>query len=134
MAAKRWLTAAEVENICVLWWYGKMIANSDMHLGNLSFHIRDATAGEPSLELTPAYDMLPMAFAPRTSGELPSALAAARIDGRVSNAAWRQALTMAESFLTQLREEPRFSDSFRPCLAALESHVRAAAVPIGRLG
>lgn len=115
---------------CLLHAFGTLIGNTDMHPGNLSF-VTDS--GRP-YALAPAYDMLPMAFAPRTSGELPSALAAARIDGRVSNAAWRQALTMAESFLTQLREEPRFSDSFRPCLAALESHVRAAAVPIGRLG
>ena len=72
MAAKRWLTAAEVERVGTLWWYGKLIANSDMHLGNLSFHIRDATAGEPSLELTPAYDMLPMRYAPLSGGEVPT--------------------------------------------------------------
>jgi hypothetical protein len=50
-----------------LWWYGRLIANTDMHLGNLSFQ---PAAGR--LRLAPAYDMLPMRYAPLAGGELPT--------------------------------------------------------------
>lgn len=45
-----------------------VIGNSDMHPGNLSF-VTDS--GRP-YELAPAYDMRPIAFAPRSSSELPA--------------------------------------------------------------
>jgi hypothetical protein len=46
--------------------FGHLIANTDMHPGNVSFHMRGTTV----LGLAPVYDMLPMAFAPR-HGHLP---------------------------------------------------------------
>ncbi len=45
--------------------FGELIANSDMHLGNLSFRLRGATLAG----LAPAYDMGPAAYAP-LNGEL----------------------------------------------------------------
>jgi len=58
-----WLPADDVTRVRRLWWFGRLIANSDMHDGNLSFR--------PGLCLAPAYDMLPMAYAPVRGGELP---------------------------------------------------------------
>lgn len=46
--------------------FGHLIANTDMHPGNLSFRMR----GTRLTGLAPVYDMLPMYFAPRY-GELP---------------------------------------------------------------
>lgn len=43
--------------------FGDLIANTDRHCGNVSFFMEEAEA--PVLALTPVYDMLPMAFAPR---------------------------------------------------------------------
>jgi biotin operon repressor len=51
--------------------FGSMIANTDRHFGNLSF-FWDLSTPRKKLTLTPAYDMLPMAFAPRGSGTLPA--------------------------------------------------------------
>lgn len=48
--------------------FGQLIANTDMHRGNLSF----VHQGELPLELAPIYDMLPMHYAPRSSGLIPS--------------------------------------------------------------
>ncbi len=45
--------------------YGKKIANTDMHLGNLSLEIT-----QTGFKLLPVYDMLPMKYAP-IGGELP---------------------------------------------------------------
>jgi serine/threonine protein kinase HipA of HipAB toxin-antitoxin module len=47
-----------------LYWFGRLIGNSDMHPGNLGFHLVDARP----LELAPAHDMLPMFLAPSRTG------------------------------------------------------------------
>ena len=48
----------------LLWAFGTLIGNSDMHSGNLSFV---AERGRP-YNIAPAYDMTPMALASRTGG------------------------------------------------------------------
>jgi hypothetical protein len=53
------LESDDVAAIERLWWFGRLIANDDMHLANLSFHV------ERTFRLAPTYDMLPMAYAPR---------------------------------------------------------------------
>ena len=47
-------------------WFGRLVGNTDMHLANLSFHVSPS-----ALSLTPTYDMLPMAYAPLSGGEVP---------------------------------------------------------------
>ncbi len=49
------------------WFFGKLIANTDMHAGNLSFRL----AASGKIELCPIYDMLPMRYAPLRGGEVP---------------------------------------------------------------
>ena len=49
-----------------LWCFGRLINNTDMHLGNLSFAI-DGNL----FRLLPLYDMCSMGFAPKSSGEVP---------------------------------------------------------------
>lgn len=48
-----------------LWWFGRLINNSDMHLGNLSFSIDGGV-----FRLLPVYDMCSMGFAPKSGGEV----------------------------------------------------------------
>lgn len=47
--------------------FGRLIGNTDMHFGNLSFFF---SLGAP-LSLAPVYDMLPMLYAPLTGDQLP---------------------------------------------------------------
>ncbi len=47
------------------WAFGMLIGNTDMHHGNLSFII--SLHGRP-YALAPAYDILPMGFAPKVGG------------------------------------------------------------------
>ena len=61
------LSSVEANNINILWWFGHLIANTDMHLGNLSFF-----PFPNKLSMAPVYDILPMAYAPLAGGELPS--------------------------------------------------------------
>lgn len=110
--------------------FGTLIGNTDMHPGNLSF-VTDS--GRPCA-LAPAYDMLPMAFAPRASGELPETLGAAVIDGSTPPEIWREAGELAGRYLQRLREEKAFSRPFAVCIAALEAHLARARQGIERLG
>ncbi len=59
----RWISEADIETVTRLWWFGKLIGNTDMHDGNLAFR--------PGLKLAPIYDMLPMLYAPNRGGEVP---------------------------------------------------------------
>jgi hypothetical protein len=52
-------------NMQVLWHFGKLIHNTDMHPGNLSFAIK----GE-GFSLLPVYDMCSMGFAPQGNAEV----------------------------------------------------------------
>lgn len=49
-----------------LWCFGRLINNTDMHLGNLSMAIEGNV-----FRLLPLYDMCSMGFAPKSSGEVP---------------------------------------------------------------
>jgi hypothetical protein len=112
--------------------FGTLIGNTDMHFGNLSFL---SDHGRP-YELAPAYDMLPMGFSPRRSGELPDALPEASIVSSVDNKLWAKALEVARDYLSKLqaaRDDGDFSERFWPCIIALERHISTAASKITRL-
>jgi len=105
-----WLPAEDVSRIRQLWWFGRLIANSDMHEGNLSFR--------PGLALAPAYDMLPMAYAPVRGGELPGY----RFDPpqpRPEDAeAWKAAAQAAIVFWQRCAADDRVCAAFREICAA----------------
>ena len=130
LLAERHISGQAHQAACLLHAFGTLIGNTDMHPGNLSF-VTDS--GRP-YQLAPAYDMLPMAFAPRSSGELPTTLPAAGFDSQISTIQWRQALALAQTFLSRLNSEPGFNPEFGECLTALEKHLQTAAERIGRLG
>lgn len=114
----------------LLWTFGTLIGNTDMHAGNLSFVSR---GGRP-YQLAPAYDMLPMGFAPRSSGAVVDALPSASLTAAVDGKTWREALHLAESFLAKVSDCAGFSGSFAPCVEAMRRHIEEAASRIARLG
>ncbi|ATV46088.1 type II toxin-antitoxin system HipA family toxin YjjJ [Pectobacterium sp. CHL-2024] len=113
-----------------LWAFGTLIGNTDMHHGNLSFI---SSHGRP-YHLAPAYDMLPMGFAPRSGGDIVDTLRSATLLDVISGEIWQEALELAENFLALARDCSRFSVNFDPCLAALRSHLDEASARISRLG
>ncbi|MBT5030908.1 MAG: type II toxin-antitoxin system HipA family toxin YjjJ [Proteobacteria bacterium] len=54
------------DDAATLWVFGRLINNSDMHLGNLSLAIEGGV-----FRLLPAYDMCSMGFAPTQGGDVP---------------------------------------------------------------
>ncbi len=113
-----------------LWAFGTLIGNSDMHAGNLSFI---SSYGRP-YQLAPAYDVLPMGFAPRTSGAVVDTLPPASLSAAVDSEIWHEALQLAEMYFAKLSNCEGFSDNFSPCIAAIRRHLDEAASRIARLG
>ncbi len=118
------------EGADLLWAFGTLIGNSDMHNGNLSFV---SEHGRP-YDIAPAYDMTPMAFAPRRGGGLSDTVSEATIRSSVTNETWRRAEELARAFFTRVTASTGFSRRFEPCVAALEHHIDTASVKIRRLG
>lgn len=119
-----------LDSAYVLWAFGSLIGNTDMHGGNLSFV---AEHGRP-YQIAPAYDMTPMAFSPRAGGGLPDSIAAPNFQAIVPNAIWRRSLAMAQTYLARLQAYDGFSPRFGACISALQSHIEAASTAIARLG
>ena len=113
-----------------LWAFGMLIGNTDMHHGNLSFI---SSHGRP-YDLAPAYDMLPMGFAPKSGGALVNTLRPATLIDAIAGETWHEALALAERFYTLASSCGRFSSNFAPCLAALRSHLDEARLKVSRLG
>ena len=115
LASQRVVASAAIRVSQALFAFGRLIGNSDMHAGNLSF-VGDR--GRPHA-LAPAYDMLPMAFAPRSGGGLSSQLPPLDLHPSVAHEVWPAMLALARDYLGRLRADERFSGDFAPCLQAL---------------
>jgi HipA-like C-terminal domain len=95
-----------------LWHFGQLIGNTDMHDGNLSFRPR-ISAEATSLTLAPAYDMLPMLYAPQRGVELPPVNFVPRLPRPIERQAWQDAATAADQFWSRAAEDARISAEFR---------------------
>jgi hypothetical protein len=88
--------------------FGELIGNTDMHAGNLAFHLGDALP----LRVAPSYDMLPMLWAPGPQGEI--------VDRGFNPVPplpslaepWRDAARLAEDFWRRVLDGGRVSDAF----------------------
>lgn len=117
--------AGQVEKI---WAFGRLIANSDMHAGNLSFYY----SAFP-LSLTPVYDMLPMAFAPSSAGMMREKACELRFDSTISRQAWEFALPLATQFWERVTAEKRISENFRTIAAGMKARLDDIAGMVQRM-
>jgi len=117
LATQGWIDADTRAKIERLWHFGKLIANSDMHEGNLSFR--------PGLALAPAYDMLPMLYAPERGVELPTREFAPLPPIPAEREAWDAARPAAIAFWERAAADARISGAFRAICAANAQHVHA---------
>jgi hypothetical protein len=93
--------------------FGRLIANTDMHFGNASFLVR----GARDLALAPAYDMLPMFYAP-VADELPDREYPLPVPLPGHADQWREAVPLAQEFWERLAAEAQVSEAFRATAAA----------------
>lgn len=104
-----WLPAEAVGQVTLIWWFGRLIANTDMHEGNLSFH--------PGLVLAPVYDMLPMRYAPHRGGEVPPQTYEPALPLPTESLEWRRAAMAAVSYWTRCAADTRISKGFQAICA-----------------
>lgn len=99
----------DVNTIGLLDAFGALIANTDRHHGNLSLLLHDHR-----WRLAPAYDMLPMLYAP-VAGELVGRdFMAQPLRPTVHTlAVWPRALALAQAFWRSAAADPRISQDFR---------------------
>lgn len=109
LMAAGWLAPDALAPIQRLWWFGKLIANSDMHTGNLSFRPRPTL----TLQLAPAYDMLPMLYAPLPGGELPARTFQPPLPLPPQRDTWHHACQAAQGFWAEAARDSRISPAFR---------------------
>ncbi|MGH8136797.1 MAG: type II toxin-antitoxin system HipA family toxin YjjJ [Steroidobacteraceae bacterium] len=115
-----------------LWHFGQLIGNTDMHDGNLSFRPRISAEAAP-LVLAPAYDMLPMLYAPQRGVELPPANFVPRLPMPAEREAWQDAAGAAEEFWSRAADDARISTQFRAiCADNLHTVRKTVGLPGGR--
>lgn len=109
LARDGWLDDADAHRLSVISWFGLLIGNSDMHLGNAGLHLTD----HRPLKLAPVYDMLPMRFRPSNSGEIVEHRYEITLPAPEQKADWLEAAPMALQFWQKITEEPSISQQFR---------------------
>lgn len=122
-----WIDATSARRLRVLGWFGVLIGNSDMHLGNAGLILG---ANRP-LELAPAYDMLPMMFRPASTGEVVEREFAITLPTPEQQGDWSDAAVAALDFWGRVVESADVSAQFRLIAAQARETVARAA---GKLG
>jgi len=112
------------EQITLVFLFGQLIANSDMHGGNLAMRPM-----ANRLVLTPIYDMLPMLYAPLRGGEVPSRQYGPVLPLPNLVDRWRAAADAALAFWDSVKNDGSISTGFRSIADANRAtlaNVRAA--------
>jgi len=96
----------------VLWGFGRLINNTDMHLGNLSLAIEGNV-----FRLLPVYDMCSMGFAPKGGDVLPYNFVPPDIASTISDEVVFEGIRqMANSFWERVVNDNRISDELKEYL------------------
>jgi len=113
------LRPADARTLRLLEAFGELIANTDRHYGNISLLLDD-----DDWALAPAYDMLPMWYAP-VGGEVVARQFAARPlqPTAATLPEWPQALALARSFWASASADARISAGFRQIAADNSNHI-----------
>ena len=100
-----WLAADDARTLAIRGWFGALIGNNDMHLGNASLVLADARP----LALAPSYDMLPMALRPASTGEVVPRTLELVPPLPEQHGLWSEAARMAQDFWWRVEAHPGIS-------------------------
>lgn len=113
------LSVADVTTLTLLDAFGALIANTDRHHGNISLLLR-----EHRWQLAPAYDMLPMLYAPVAGEVVPRDFAAQPPRPTVHTLpVWPKARELAMRFWQRAADDARISADFRALAQVNARHV-----------
>lgn len=130
LQALGWITPETAIRMAQLHAFGRLIGNSDMHQGNLGFHLAD----QGPLSIVPIYDMLPMSLAPSRTGVLrPAALLGSIAPERAGQLAHLQwAAPLAAHYWQSVAASPTIrSNALRELAAHNAQRVKALAQRFG---
>lgn len=108
-ARSGWLSGLDAERLSLVWWFGTLIGNTDMHYGNAGVYLGETRP----VELAPTYDMVPMLYRPDIEGRLPDDVVAVPLPPPESRACWEHAAKLACRFWERVARAESFSASFR---------------------
>jgi serine/threonine protein kinase HipA of HipAB toxin-antitoxin module len=103
------LSAADIQTLCLLDAFGALIANTDRHHGNVSLLLH-----QHRWQLAPAYDMLPMFYAP-VAGEVVARDWSSQLPRPNAHTlgVWQHARTLAVLFWETVAADERIGAEFR---------------------
>lgn len=113
MVEEGWITRADGDVMVRLHCFGQLIANTDMHWGNLSFYL----PGRRPFPLAPVYDMVPMLFRPSATGEVVSRNFQLSLPKPEDRRAWLAMHPYAVEFWQRLSAREEISEDFREIAA-----------------
>jgi len=126
LQADKWITSEDGARMTQLHCFGQLIANTDMHWGNVSFFLPEHSP----FPLAPVYDMLPMRFRPSSTGEITEHEFKPSLPKPEDQAAWLEMYPLAISYWQRIVDHPSISASFKQiaeqAITALE-HIHAIA-------
>ena len=123
MAARQLLRPGDADTLCLLEAYGVLIANTDRHYGNISLLI-DAGG---DWALAPAYDMLPMLYAPVGNELVARDFSARPLQPTAATLPrWAEAKALALVFWRAAATDGRVSDGFRAIAAQNALHLQSS--------
>ncbi|KGT88463.1 transcriptional regulator [Erwinia typographi] len=128
LLSQKKITAEDAARGTLQWAFGRLIANGDMHGGNLSFFLTS-----PTLTLTPTYDMLPMSFAPNSAGYMRDRPPVIELDSTIGREVWQRALSMAQRYWQAIAEGEAWSDDFRRLAREMGQALQELAPQIERM-
>jgi hypothetical protein len=116
------LSAGDAERVALLDAFGALIADTDRHLGNVSLFDRR----EGRFDLAPAYDMLPMLYAPIAGDVIEREFSPEGVRAETL-AVWPRARELALEYWTRVVEDSRITRAFRVLAAECRDRVEHAA-------
>jgi hypothetical protein len=99
--------------------FGELIGNTDMHNGNLGLWLEDTLP----MRIAPAYDMLPMLWAPSHQGEMVAREFTPAPPVPAAQDAWREAAIWAGEFWDRVCGDSRISPEFHAFCAEAKATV-----------
>lgn len=109
MQERQLLRPEDARTLRLLEAYGELIANTDRHYGNISLLLDG-----DDWALSPAYDMLPMHYAPIGGELVPRQFPPRPLQPTAATQPeWPQALQLARTFWATAAQDPRISPDFR---------------------
>jgi hypothetical protein len=125
--ARGWIGAADLHAVRLRRLFGRLIGNTDMHFGNLSFFL------EPTLPLAlaPTYDMLPMLWAPRPGDATPAPAFAPPEPMPNELELWPEIAPLAVQFWARVESDARISEDFRAIAATTQRALQALRARFG---